>query len=47
MAEANTQPLLSEEEIFQAAAALPSAEGADYLRAACEGRPALRVNLEQ
>ena len=47
MPEPDAPPPIDEEEIFQVAAALPAAERAAYLDAACEGRPAVRANVGQ
>ena len=38
---------IDEEEIFQVAAALPAAERAGYLDAACEGQPSVRASVEE
>ena len=38
---------LAVEEIFRAAAALPAADRAAYLEAACQGQPAVRARLER
>ena len=43
MPSSDTPPQLSEEEIFQVAAALPPNERMSYVLAACEGRPAVRI----
>jgi len=38
---------MTEEEIFQVAAEIPTKERAAYLRTTCEGRPALRARVER
>ena len=40
-------PPIDEEEIFQVAAALPAAQRAAYLGAACDGYSAVRASVEE